>query len=240
MTEQTVHFTQLPDLGLTSITESDFIRIIPNSGAPWEEVFSCVLIPEEVSGLRILDVGAGASDAVSKLLDLGADAYAIDPWYKSFSTLRGRVKKNEEHAKKHGVGDLVRRREALDAFSKSAKRNPERYITGSVFSIPFQNNYFDIVYSRAVILGYLNLDIDMLSKAVYECVRVTKPEGTIRLYPWMDKGIQRDPTSDTMRLRNDQRLINKLRRDEKIGAVKIETVISAGQEKEILIIQKAV
>lgn len=225
---------QADEQGKTNLAVRDLEGVAQPTSASWEEVFECVLMPKEVKGLRILDVGAGASDAVNKLLELGAEAYAIDPRYRSRSDLKGRVKK-------HNVlkDNKLRRNEALESFMDSIKSSPERYLEASATDLPFPDNFFDIVYSRIAITTYLDVDRDIFSNAVEECIRVTKTGGSIRFFPYMDVEPGWPTEINELRLNNEREVVNRLKNDSRIRDISEADVNSNGLAWKTLIIEKA-
>ena len=227
---------QVDEWGKTNLSEKDIVETGHPTSASWEEVFECVLLPEEVQDLRILDVGAGASDAVSKLLELGADAYAIDPRYKSKSTLRGQVKSYNQSM---DMESKNRRNQSLERFSDSIKDNPERYIEASTTCIPFPDDFFDIVYSRIAVTYYLDIDRAIFSRAVNECIRVTKPGGTVRLFPYMDEEPAWPVEVNDLRLRNEREVVDQLKKDPKVKDVTEVEVNINNLVWRLLIIEKA-
>ncbi len=224
--------------GLTNLSEIDILNLTPPTGANWQEVFNCVLIPEKVLELRILDVGAGTSDAVSKLLELGADAYALDPQYRNRAQLRSVLSRSIKKTFSENRELLRLRKEALSSFNQSIKGNPERYIEGFATDIPFQDNYFDIVYSRVAILSYLDVDTNLLNKAIDECLRVIKPGGSLRLFPFKGNNPANPKEIEIMRSINNQRLLQRLRRIDIVDNVEIVSIPTSFDDGKTLVIQK--
>ncbi len=221
--------------GVTNLDLKDLEGVAQPTSPSWEEVFTSVLIPEEVNGLKILDVGAGASDAVKRLSDLGADAYAIDPRYRSRSDLKGLVRK---HNKVLEGEDSARREQALESFMESIKNTPERYKTASATDIPFTNDFFDIVYSRIAVTYYLDVDRDIFSKAVSECIRVTKPGGSIRFFPYREAEPAWPEIVNDLRLNNEYEIFDKISRDPNISSLKEVDVTIRGLPWKTLVLEK--
>lgn len=165
--------------------ERQLLAIIPVSSGTWQRTRETLDFPEDVSGMRILDIGAGGSDLTAKLLEDGADAYAVDPLYKSRSDVKGKARLQLEHIQSHGDRNYYRQSlEALERFSESIKGNPDRYKIAFATNLPFPDNYFDLVFSSAAILGYLDIDYELLLKSTQEALRVTKPCGKVQLWPY--------------------------------------------------------
>jgi len=208
------------------IPEEVISDIAPVSALEWSTASRILVLPDDVRGLRILDVGAGGSDVTATLLEMGADAYAIDPIYRSKALLKGEVRKENRLAGQefdHNSDWRRYHRESTDALDRcvtSMKSYPDRYRTATADSLPFPDNYFNIVFSVRCVSLYLDMNSNTLSSAVNESLRVTKEGGFIQLFPW-DCNSHRLPSDndrmalilqivDANRLRNQLRLINDL------------------------------
>jgi len=162
------------------------------SAKPWQNVEGLIEFPDKVCGLKILDVGAGGSDMIAHLLERGAEAYAIDPLYTSWSRVKGEVRKTLAKLEKRRAGDqkweeFIRcQHEALERFVESAKCNPDHYKPAFASELPFPDNYFDLVFSINCVCQYLDINFGTLLAAVNECLRVLKPGGTVQLFPFRD------------------------------------------------------
>ena len=115
---------------------------------------------------KILDVCAGLSDFTAKLMQLGADAYALDYGYKD-------------------VQELLKRSNNRTAglFPRSISQNRERYIYGSAHNIPFKSESFDAVTSYYGIFGVIDDDVDLAYQSINEAVRILKPGGILSVGP---------------------------------------------------------
>jgi len=168
------------------------------SARSWRYINMIVGFPEDVRGLKVLDVGGGGSDATAVLLEKGADAWAIDPRYKSRSDVKGKVRQyllelTQRWGKKPPWDEFIRSQEkALERFIRSARERPERYIVAYASSIPFPDNYFDFVFSTNCITEYLDVRPETFLAAISECVRVTKPCGQIHVFPFEDFYLEED------------------------------------------------
>lgn len=159
------------------LTEQEIAESTPPSAGPWEDVFRTARIPENVSGLRILDIGGGASDATSKLLHLGADAYSIDPSYAKMAFLKEMIQRQNSIF----VGEELKlSKRVLRNFKQSANVNKDRYKPALATEIQFPDEYFDIVFSRFTIFGYLDVEAGVMNEAVVEALRVTKRGGVVK------------------------------------------------------------
>lgn len=167
------------------VSDNDFSRLAPFYG-----------LPEDVSGLRILDVCAGESDLTAMLLEKGADAYALDLLYGNFKTLHGKrlskvaagISRNKHWDE---VSEAIYQREVeeLEAseiflrFKGSYERDRQSYVAGSAHSLPFSDNAFDLVLSSFGILGVLNSDLEILKLGMSEAIRVVRPGGKVQVGP---------------------------------------------------------
>ena len=217
------------------ITERDIGAKAHPSAEPWEDIFESVQFPEDLRGLTILDVGAGASDATARLVELGADAYALDPLYKSTSDLKGKVR-IQNKIPLYSKDAKKRRHEALERFMASFKNEPERYKTASATQIPFPDDTFDIVYSVAAVLRYLDLDLQILLKAVSECLRVAKPGGRISFAPYMQRHISWPGFINDLRIDNEKKMLGWFNSNPQVTHVR-----EVGEElfKTLVIIKKS-
>lgn len=172
--------------------EEEIQRLAGSTSRPWQKVVELFTFTQKEKGSRFLDVGGGGSDITAHLIELGYDAYAIDPRYKSKPDLKGHVKKHLANMSSRHKGDptwttYIREQEvALEGFLQSAKENPEHYKAATATNIPFPGEYFDMVFSLNAVTEYLDLNPDVLAKAVQECLRVTKKGGTVQLHPFKD------------------------------------------------------
>lgn len=115
---------------------------------------------------KVLDVCAGVSDFTAKLLQLGADAYALDYGYGDIQEL------------------LIRACDrSAGLFSKSVIKDRDRYIKGSAHNMPFLNNTFDAVTSYYGIFGVIDDDLDLAYQSINEGLRVLKPGGVLSIGP---------------------------------------------------------
>jgi ubiquinone/menaquinone biosynthesis C-methylase UbiE len=221
------------EFGNTNLSPKDIQMMSRPSSTSWQEVFRSVNMPEQVDGLTILDVGGGASDTTAKLIELGADAYAIDPRYKNMGQLKGEVRAiNTQYDPK----DQREIDDALERFKLSTKTHKDHYLDASAISLPFPDNHFDLVFSKTAVLFYLDVDIGILNTAVDECLRVTKSKGTIRFFPFKDIEPTWPDQLNKLRIQNNQRLFESLKQDQRAKNVELKTV---NQGWQLLVITKS-
>ena len=119
-------------------------------------------------GARILDFGCGAGQTVFKLRDMGFDAYGFD------------------------IHDAVAYRSDEDRqwfrFSKSTSQQSSAFtIDPETYSIPFGDDFFDVVHSTSVLEHVL--DVRPMFK---ECARVLRRDGlAVHFFP--DKYLMVEP-----------------------------------------------
>lgn len=121
---------------------------------------------------KMLDVCAGVSDFTAKLLQLGADAYALDYGYKNIEEFQ--IRANFRVA---------------GMFPGSVEQNRDRYIYGSAHNLPFPSETFDGVTSYYGIFGVLDDNVELAYACVNEGIRVLKPGGILSIGPLMSGDI---------------------------------------------------
>lgn len=227
------------ETGTTNLSEADIAKFRSSvSAGPWENVFEAFRMPEELRGLRILDLGAGASDTTDKLLELGVDAYAIDPQYKNKSELRGQVRRNfaTSNLSKEAIQQRAR---ALERFTDSAKAHPDRYRTAYATELPFPDNFFDLAFSLNAVSVYLNSDRNILTKAMDEVLRILKCRGTLQMFPF-DENFGFEPEIEQLRIANDRYLVDWLSSHSLVETVSVEPLdASVENSRERLVVVKA-
>jgi len=226
----------------TPEAEDQITKGSPVSSTPWEEVFLHISIDNEVQGMKILDVGSGASDSIARLLQLGADAYGIEPKYANNSLLRASAKANINQLRKRGNFQAAKAEErALQNFLESYKQSPDRYREARASKLPFEDNFFDLIYSNRALTGYLDLDPFAFARSVDECLRVLKPDGKIILFPIETDSIH-FPDSEKVRKMKKQSLEHLgAHLYGKVSSAEIETIeIKHSEDSDITIIKHLV
>lgn len=227
MPEGQIHLSVDPESGTTNLSEKDVANISPTSALSWDRAKSILRLPEEVSKLRVLDVGAGASDITAALLSQGADAYAVDPKYNSKSNIRGQI---QAQLKTPYYVDRKREvQETLERFMESIKTNPDHYKTAMGTNMPFSDDFFDVVFSLGAISGYLDVDRNLFLAAIQECLRVLKPGGTLQLMPFLDRISSQPEGINQLRLSNDAYVKNWLEKNPQIAEVSVNETNLGGQ-----------
>lgn len=101
-------------------------------------------------------------DFEKKILDVGAGSAQFAKW-----------------AKDHGVSDKIFSLEPMEQMQET-----ERAVRGKVEAVPFKNESFDLVVSKAAFPNIsIGASLDEVKKGFLELLRVTKPGGEIRLGP---------------------------------------------------------
>lgn len=225
---------------LAAITEEDIAGQSAPSSETWQNTLRAALLTQDVKGLRILDVGGGASDFTAKLLELGADAYAIDPKYAHMSRLKHWVRKgNEQFLDLTGMHlDYKELLKSFERFKLSTGIHKDRYKAAFATHMPFPDNYFDVVFSQFAVLGYVDVNMPILTRAVYECLRVTKPGGSIRLNPYEKAPMGFAQEASDARINNDRAIVQLLSADPQVEKIYTQFV-SVRSGSVTLAIQKA-
>ncbi len=182
---------------------------------PWSVVAALIPFDAEVAGSTIVDVGAGGSNAVAALLDAGANAFAIDPRYRSWAALeRECTAYFERHealgrlpqAREASANPIAEQRAAFRDFATSFHDpcTAGRYRAAVATNLPFAADSVDLVYSLDCITQYLDRRFELLAAAVDEALRVLRSGGRLVLVPFRDDvfalGYQLDRRANQRRL----------------------------------------
>jgi len=166
----------------------------PITATPWAALSRFYQLPEDMAGLRVLDVCAGGSDLTAVLATQGADSRAIDINYDNIDYVNGAVSAHYinaflEDGDKASGPDYLAAMEAIanqphvQAFRRSFAQERFRYVAAPAHEIPFADDFFDLVLSHNGILGVTQEDPLVLEASVEEAIRVAKAGGQIQLGP---------------------------------------------------------
>lgn len=157
------------------------------------------LTKKELKDIRILDCGAGASSFTSHLLKEGYDIKAVDILYNKdpkeikkqcqndFKTLldvhSGLDNKVDWNFFKNPEDMIEKRIKVYEDFIKDyTQYKSTKYIEGHLPSLPFNDNYFDLVLSSHLLFLYHEqLGYDFHMKSIKEMLRISSNE--VRIYP---------------------------------------------------------
>jgi len=175
-------------------------------GRTWEEsVGMYSLSEEEMRGKRILDCPGGPDAMVIEGYDRDLNIIAVDPQYSDTAEVleaRGhkeivetldQYQQDPELAvdEKRLIEYKTQKLEALSSFIDAFRKLPERFVTGSLPSLPFEDDAFDLTLSGHLLFVYASvevggmmthneLDLDFHIAAVRELVRVSRQ---VRIFP---------------------------------------------------------
>ena len=153
---------------------------------------------QSAHGKKLLDCAAGSASFTAELGAMGADVTACDPQYDKrgialadkgncdIDYMLGQMKKDYGQFDWSYYGDLENRaayaRRSLATFVTDFKNHPERYVSGSLPQLPFNDEAFDLVLSSHFLFVYADrLDARFHIAAVRELLRVARKE--VRIYP---------------------------------------------------------
>jgi len=207
---------------------------IPITSKPSDEALGYLKLPENLNGLKLLEVGAGSSDLTEELSSRGADAYALDPGYSDPDQLVARARAHNNSA---GFNDTQKaaRESTVIRFQLALDRNPDHYIAGSVLELPFPDETFDIVLSVDTMTIYFALEHAKLLKAITECLRVTKPGGFVQLFPFQSKRVGFNEEIDTIRLQNEAGVMNELHGSSAVAQIELFDPLAPRQDIGIIL-----
>lgn len=201
------------------LTESELIELAAVSALPWSKGKELIQLPDDVRGLSFLDVGAGASDICATLLELGADAYAIDPRYRKKSEIIELMRMQIHSAPNLPLRIAIN--QTVKKFGASIKDAPERYKAASAAQIPFPDNTFDFVFSIDTVTAFFDRHREMFFQSIKECLRVTKPGGCLKFTPFQDSQPAWSAEVNALRLRNDAQVLEWLKSHTEVEALEI-------------------
>lgn len=155
-----------------------------------ESVCNVLGLPKEVKGLVIVDIGSGASSLIANLLQREADAYGVDRLYEDENQLRESAKKGVKSVSARyesmGHSELAEKtHESLRLFYESWNKNRDRYKTGWMTDLPFEDNFSDLTLSFQGITQFE--DYHLLLACIHEAIRITKLGGKIIIAPLLEQ-----------------------------------------------------
>jgi SAM-dependent methyltransferase len=142
-------------------------------------------IPEDVSGLKIIDLGSGFSDLTSYFRSMGAEAYGLDIGYDDVGRLIDRCLKFTSSGLP-SIGDIAAaafNTGVADEFIHLYEQHPDWYIPAAMDQIPFADDTFDLTLSSFSMFGVLDKNLDVLRASLKEALRVTKKGGIVQVLP---------------------------------------------------------
>jgi SAM-dependent methyltransferase len=153
-------------------------------------------------GRRVLDCSAGASSFVARACREGVDAVAVDPAYamgrEELAEVAGRGLRDGNRIADSFPGRFTwswygsvqarerMRAQALAEFVLDLAEHPERYVTGSLPSLPFADGAFDLALCSHLLFTWADqLGRDWHLAALGELSRVA---GEVRVFPTVVQG----------------------------------------------------
>src|SRR3989344_1398054 len=192
-------------------------------------------LPKKVSGLIMIDIGSGLSNAVVELRKNGAKAFAVDYRFKNIVDLNSdaddfladeklKNQRNEqlyfilsqspnlkmqelENLVDEGEQDYIQKYERnKHIFLSSLENERKMYVAAIAGSLPFRDSSVDFCFSLQCISRFLISDRYVFNGAVSEALRILKPGGQLQLQPWISDQMEWSKEER----RNGQRLIENL------------------------------
>lgn len=172
--------------------------VTSRSYAEYEAMFDLTELPASV-----LDCCAGGAGFTAEAAARGVDAVAVDPAYelaakdlvdtvrRSLPAGSGIVDQHEGSFVWHWYGTPERRDElrieAADRFLQDVAVAPERYVAGSLPSLPFEDRRFELVLSSHLLFTWADTyDQEWHLAALRELVRVARSQ--VRVFPLVKQG----------------------------------------------------
>ncbi len=158
------------------------------------------LSDDDVAG-RVLDCSAGASGFTAAVNAAGGDVTAVDPAYRDLPALR------DELGRSYRVGTAIiddhddrftwawygspegrqRLRDAArEAFLDDLVAHPDRYVAGSLPTLPFDDDTFDLALCSHLLFTWADVfDADWHHAALKDLLRVARE---VRVFPLVLQG----------------------------------------------------
>lgn len=164
------------------------------SSTPGELVRQYLGLPENVSGLTIVDVAAGFSSLTANLIAEGAVVHAVDPRFEGGEVDIGQLIQNVFFNTMRHLQYYPNRAyfetslsKSLLAFKDSFLKDRQRYHAEYATRLPFPDNFSDYTVSSNG-LSLLLKEPDVMLGAIKKALQVTKPGGKTILFPWFPEG----------------------------------------------------
>jgi ubiquinone/menaquinone biosynthesis C-methylase UbiE len=152
----------------------------------YDEIFK---LPKDITGISILDIGAGMSLFSEAVFQEGAKPIAIDVNYdqpkrllENFTQTFRAVMNNNSTQDVQASQEYFDQKVQLFEYSFS-QLHPDLYIPASATHLPFKPNTFDLVVSLNGIFGTLDVDADLMRAGLNEAIRVVKRGGLVQVAP---------------------------------------------------------
>lgn len=175
------------------------------SGAEYAAMFGLDLA--QLAGRRVLDCPGGAAAFVADAGTLGVEVTAVDPVYAGShedlvthahaETVRGNDYLRREPDRyvwtyfRDVAQHLEERAAAVDRFAADRAQHPDRYVAGSLPSLPFPDDAFDLALSSHLLFTYDDrLDVGFHERAIVELLRVARE---VRCFPTLSMRFERSP-----------------------------------------------
>lgn len=146
------------------------------------DVQTTIGLPDKVAGLKIIDIGSGASTAVEELAERGAQVYGIDPIYtdnkKILASYRRAIKMGNTNP------SFTQRLKGSVEKLMSDYLNNGRYVAASATELPFKDSSIDLIYSHQCLSAFLIRDRAVFLRAIAEAMRALRAGGQLRIHPW--------------------------------------------------------
>ena len=190
-------------------------------GRSWNESLAMyALQPEDLENQRILDCPGGPSGLVAGAIEREIDMLAVDPQYSETAEIleqRGRdditltiAKAKKDPALQMTDSDYKafeqEKQNALASFIHAYRLHPDRFVSGALPELPFDDGTFDLVLSGHLLFVYAPralggimatdaFDLDFHIAAARELIRVGNEvrifptyafTGEVRRQPWVN------------------------------------------------------
>lgn len=152
----------------------------------WREAIRIIGLGEQdnFDGLNFLDIGGACSNLTAWLLSRGANAFSIDPGYQDLTYMIQKAQISTQEK-----ADPEENMQAIQEFKSSVESHPDHYITGWATNVPKPSGYFDYITAIRSVFFYIDINADLLARAINEQIRLLKkPGGKFVGYPLLTEG----------------------------------------------------